>query len=381
MKILLVSHFFYPSVGGIEQVSLALAREFSLAGHLVKVVTTTTTDVQRSAFGVQRGEVVSVSCRLPVGKGEVRSSAVGAEPFPFEVIRGPSARKLCDLVQWCELFFHNNISLRMAWPLLLIRRPWAIAHHTWIAGVDGRVRKRDRGKQLLLRLARNIAVSQAIADHLTVPSLVIGNPYREDLFFCDPIVPRNRDLIFVGRLVSDKGVDLLIESLRRLRERRLYPNLTIVGGGPELEPLQLSVKSLALTDQVEFAGLRTGSELRQLLNSHRTIVVPSRWREPFGLVALEGIACGCRAIVASQGGLPDSLASLAVPFERGNVAALAGAIERTLTEPFDWVRYWQVADEIVSQYRAEEIASRYLAVFRQACRVTGPGHTARRARK
>ena len=95
--------------------------------------------VQSSAVDVQRGEV-SVSCRLPVGKGEVRSSAVGAEPFPFEVIRDPSARKLCELVQWCELFFHNNISLRMAWPLLLIRRPWVIAHHTWISGVDGRVR-------------------------------------------------------------------------------------------------------------------------------------------------------------------------------------------------------------------------------------------------
>jgi hypothetical protein len=117
--------------------------------------------VQSSAVDVQRGDVVSVSCRLPVGKGEVRISAVGAEPFPFEVIRDPSARKLCELVQWCELFFHNNVSLRMAWPLLFIRRPWAIAHHTWISEVDGRVRMRDRGKLLLLRFARNIAVSQA----------------------------------------------------------------------------------------------------------------------------------------------------------------------------------------------------------------------------
>ena len=72
---------------------------------------------------------------------------------------------------------------------------------------------------------------------------------------------RDRDLILVGRLVSDKGVDLLIEAIHRLRERRLYPNLTIVGGGPELEPLQLSVKNLELTGQVEFAGVRTGPEL------------------------------------------------------------------------------------------------------------------------
>jgi glycogen synthase len=353
MKILLASHFFPPSVGGIEQVSLALAREFTLAGHLVKVVTTTADGVQGSAFGVQR-------------------SAAGLAPYPFEVIRRPSARELFALVQWCELFFHNNISLRMGWPLLVIRRPWVIAHHTWISGVEGSVRMRDRGKLLLLRRARNIAVSQAIADHLTVPSVVIGNPYREDIYFRDPSVQRERDLIFVGRLVSDKGGDLLIEAIHRLRERRLCPNLTIVGAGPELKSLQMSVKNLELTGQVEFAGVRTGPELRRLLNRHRTIVVPSRWREPFGLVALEGMACGCRAIVASQGGLPEAMASLAVPFERGNVAALAEAIERTLTEPFDWESYWQVADKMVSQYRAKDIASRYLAVFSQACKIAGP---------
>jgi glycogen synthase len=352
MKILLCSHFFHPSVGGIEQVSLALAREFASAGHLVKVVTTTR-DVQR--------ESIAQRSRRP--QRGIQHSGVGAGPFPFEVIRGPSAKELFELVQWCELFFHNNISLRMAWPLLLIRRPWVIAHHTWISGVDGKVRLRDRGKLLLLRLARNIAVSQAIADHLTVPSVIIGNPYREDIFFRDPSVPRDRDLIFIGRLVSDKGVDLLIEAIHRLRERRLFPNLTIVGGGPELEPLQRSVKNLELTGQVEFAGIRTGPELRLLLNRHRTIVVPSRWKEPFGLVALEGIACGCRAIVASQGGLPEAMASLAVPFQRGNVAALTEAIERTLTDPFDWKSYWQGASEIVSHYRSKEIASQYLAVF------------------
>jgi glycogen synthase len=387
MKILLCSHFFHPSVGGIEQVSLALAQEFSLAGHQVKVVTTTE-DVQResiaqrsrrpqrgirsSAVDVQRSAADVVCEASPLcllSSGQTPGQTETVRVHPFEVIRGPSARKLCELVQWCELFFHNNISLRMAWPLLLIRRPWVIAHHTWIAGVDGGVRMRDRGKLLLLRFARNIAVSQAIADHLTVPSAIIGNPYREDLFFRDPSVPRDRDLILVGRLVSDKGVDLLIEAIHRLRERRLYPNLTIVGGGPEREPLQRSVKNLELTGQVEFAGIRTGPELRQLLNRHRTIVVPSRWKEPFGLVALEGIACGCRAIVASQGGLPEALASLAVPFQRGNVAALAEAIEKTLTDPFDWTSYWQAASEIVSHYRAREIASRYLAVLRQACRI------------
>jgi glycogen synthase len=331
MKILLSSHFFHPSVGGIEQVSLALAREFSLAGHSVKVVTSTTES--------------------------------DSAPFAFEVIRRPSNRKLFELVRWCELVFHNNISLRNGWPLLVIRRPWVIAHHTWISGVDGRVRTRDRFKLLLSRFASNIAVSQTIADHLTVPSVIIGNPYREDIYFRDQSVKRDLDLIFVGRLVSDKGVDLLIEAIRVLRERQLFPNLTIVGKGPEQAKLESLVTNLELRGQVEFVGVRIGQELRLLLNRHRTIVVPSRWKEPFGLVGLEGMACGCRAIVARDGGLSNALAALVVPFERENVPALAEAIEKTLSETFEWEKYWGMTAEVVSGYRAKEIARRYLEVL------------------
>jgi len=67
MKILFSSHFFHPSVGGIEEVSLALATEFSYAGHEVKVVTTT----------VESGDAI----------------------FLFEVIRRPSAQRLLELVR------------------------------------------------------------------------------------------------------------------------------------------------------------------------------------------------------------------------------------------------------------------------------------------
>ena len=62
LRILLSSHFFHPSVGGIEQVSLALAREFTLVGHAVKVVTST--------------------------------AETDLTPFPFQVIRCPSAGEL-----------------------------------------------------------------------------------------------------------------------------------------------------------------------------------------------------------------------------------------------------------------------------------------------
>jgi len=94
--------------------------------------------------------------------------------------------------------------------------------------------------------------------------------------------------------------------------------------------------------------------------------VPSRWQEPFGLVALEGIACGCRAIVAESGGLQEATGSHAIVFEHESAFALADAIERMLKENFDWENYWRSLDEHLRPHRAGEVASRYLEVFTRA---------------
>jgi glycogen synthase len=334
MRILLSSHFFHPSVGGIEQVSLALATEFARAGHMVKVVTTT------------------------------RES--DESKFQFEIVRRPSPPRLLELVRWSEVVFHNNISLRTWWPLALIRRPWVIAHHTWIARTDSSLALRDRLKHFLTRFATNIAISQPIAGHLTVPSTIIGNPYRDELFRRDRLAKRDIELIFVGRLVPDKGVDILIGALKHLRERNLFPKVTIVGSGPDLTRLRTMVEQLQLAHQVTFLGTRTGEALVEQLNRHRAIVVPSRWQEPFGLVALEGIACGCRAIVAEGGGLLEAAGPLAVVFEHESDSALADAIERTLKDKFDWEGYWRSVEEHLRPHRAGEVARRYLEVLTKA---------------
>ena len=310
---------------------MALAREFTFAGHLVKVVTST--------------------------------ADYDVTSFPFEVIRHPSLQRLLKLVRWCDVVLHNNISLRTAWPLLVIRRPWVIAHHTWIARVDGRVGLRDRLKLFLSRFATNIAISQSIADHLRVPSVVTGNPYRDDIFKRDPSAVRDRELIFVGRLVRDKGADILIKAMQLLQNRNLRPRLTIVGSGPEANALQALIEKFQLTGQVDCVGTRTGKELAGLLNRHQIIVVPSRWQEPFGLAALEGIACGCKAVVARCGGLVEAIGRCAISFEHLNSCALADTIETTLRQVSDWELYWQSAEAVLCRCRAKEVARRYLEVL------------------
>ena len=137
----------------------------------------------------------------------------------YRVIRRPRRRQLLRLVRWCDVFFHNNISLQTLWPLLLVRRPWVVAHRTWIARLDGSLDIQDRLKKWVSHFAANISISQAVAEHISAPSRVIGNPYRDEIFFEMPAVKRDLDLMFLGRLVSDKGVDLLFEALGKLHAR------------------------------------------------------------------------------------------------------------------------------------------------------------------
>lgn len=334
MNVLLSSHFFHPSIGGMEEVSLLLAHEFVAAGHSVRVITGTAED-----DGVE---------------------------FPFAVLRRPTLRQLFGAVVWCDVFFHNNVSLRMAWPLLALRRPWVVAHHTWIARPDGRVAWQDRLKKRLLRRATNIGGGSAMTRVVDVPMVAIDNPYPDKIFRMDVAALRQRELVFAGRLVSDKGADLLLSALGRLQSDGLRPMLSVIGSGPEEQPLRNQCHDLGLADQVIFVGRKSATDMAALLNRHRILVVPSRWSEPFGLVALEGIACGCFVIGSEQGGLKAAIGPCGVTFPNGDVAALTDRLREALQAKDGFEPYLRHAEAHLAKHRPAAVAKRYLAVFEEA---------------
>lgn len=331
MKILLLSYPFYPSTGGIQIMSAVLAKEFARQGHEVKVVTQT--------------------------PGEE------TDAFPFEVIRRPSHKRFLALARWCDVYFHNNISLQTVWPLLFVHRPWVVTHQTWLVRADGGYGWQNHLKRYLLRFATNISISQAVADHLPVRSVIIGNSYSDDLFRPMSEVPRDRELVFLGRLVSDKGVDVLLQALGRLRGQGLTPRLTVVGEGPALAGLQQTVKELEIAPQVSFTGARSGEELVRLLNAHQIMVIPSRWREPFGIVALEGIACGCVVVGSADGGLQDAIGPCGLTFPNGDVEALSVVLMSLLSCPEGLAVYRSRAEAHLAHFRAASVASVYQSVF------------------
>ncbi len=333
MNILISSHAFAPSLGGIETVTALLAREFVRIGHSVVVITQTLGEADITEFGAP-------------------------------IVRGPSSSRLFRLIKWCDVFWHNNLSLRTVWPALFLRKPLVVTH-------QGSYCRRPAGFDFALRIKHavanrlpGVAISQYVAGFFGPHSVVIPNPYDADGFQIQvPPAARTQELLFLGRLVSEKGLDILLESLGRLRLRDLRPRLTIVGFGPEQAKMEGLSKSLGLESQVEFRGAQSGSELAATLNQHQTLVVPSKYDEPFGVVALEGIACGCAVIGSEGGGLPEAIGPCGLIVPNGDVTALENALHRLLTQPEERERLVAAGPEHLGRFHPRVVAQRYTDLF------------------
>ncbi len=335
MRILLVTHLFPPSIGGIETTSLLLAREFIARGHEVRIVTSTPATSPEDDHGLV-------------------------------VIRQPSRRTLVREVAWASICFHNNICLNFAWPILFTRKPWVITTQTWIERAEGTRGWREHLKRLLLHRARSVAISPAIARSLPVTSILIPNCYDQTVFREAPTLDPSakHELVFSGRLVSSKGVDTALKALALLAKKNSHPRFTIIGDGPEKEHLQQLVLNYALESQVTFKGPLLGSDLAQELQRHRIQLVPSLWAEPFGIVALEGAACGCTVIGSALGGLPDAIGPCGITFPNDNPSELARLITTALKSELKTADK-RARDQHLHRHHTTSIARDYVTLFQR----------------
>lgn len=334
MRILVYSPVFAPSVGGLEFMADVLASEFVELKQEVVVVTTTAD---------------------PAGTR-----------FPYRVARSPSARGLVGLFRWSDVVLQMNMSLRGLWPFALVRRPLVVGHNGFYRRDLGRLGIRDRLKYWVARFVTNVACSEAVKADLPAGTVVIGNAYNDAVFTRGSGRPE-RDVVFVGRLVSEKGADLLLESLAELHESGLRPTLTIVGFGPEENRLRVLCDERRLRDTVNFHGRAGGAELAQLLQRHRIMVVPSR-NEGFGVVALEGIASGCVVVGSDAGGLPEAIGACGKLFPNGNSAELARILAALLRDESMCEEFRKGRDRHLARFSRRNVALGYLAVLEGAVR-------------
>jgi len=304
-KILFLSHVFAPGIGGIELYSQLLIEAFREAGHEVRLLT-----------------------MQPGGPDD------GSE---FTIVRRPSVTELLTQHRWADVVFENNLCLRLGWPKLLFGKPSIVILQTWVVPLDSQPTLATQLKAAwLAKTDRVIAISTAIQETCWPKALLIGNSY-DDKVFTARAVERSKDFVFIGRLVSDKGAHLAIRAFASLLAATPAPDiakatLTIIGDGPDRAQLEALAASLLAPGQVRFVGSMRGAVLAEELNRHSYQFIPSR-KEPFGIVALEGIACGLIPIASDSGGLPYAVGEAGITFRCGNLESLIEATRQLLHSP------------------------------------------------
>ena len=138
---------------------------------------------------------------------------------------------------------------------------------------------------------------------------------------------------YVGRLVSEKGLDLLIEATQRLDADHRSFNVKFIGDGSERPRLQAKVLASNLGKSVVFTGYLKGCDLDRALADVDAVVMPSICEETAGLSAIEQMMRGRLVIAADVGGLGEMVGEAGLKFRVGDVDGLMACMMRVLDQP------------------------------------------------
>jgi glycosyltransferase involved in cell wall biosynthesis len=197
---------------------------------------------------------------------------------------------------------------------------------------------------------------------------IIKNGVDQQIFHPPDAAAVGNYILCVGRLVEQKGMEYLIRAFFYVREKFPDLHLKIVGDGELKDAHRKLAESLLLSDRVEFLGWRQPGELAALYGSAAAVVVPSTY-EPFGMTALEAMACQ-RPVVASRiGGLQDLVEDQVTGFlaEPGDELDLAQRLMALLSDPERARRMGEVGQARVSSggYTWPEIAQQYVGLYEE----------------
>lgn len=172
-------------------------------------------------------------------------------------------------------------------------------------------------------------------------------------------------VIFVGRLVFEKGVDTLLYALKHLAAARPQVRLIIAGKGPAEGDLKGLASWLGIADRVHFVGHVDAATRDRLYAISDVAAFPSRY-EPFGIVALEAMAAGVPVVVGDVGGLREIVTSDEIGFtvQPGNPGALSAALYTLLDDRERARRMAQKAKErVLKVFTWDSVADETVRVY------------------
>jgi len=355
MKILIYSHVFSPSIGGVEK------------------------SVQSLAEGLEevRSPEINGACEVTL----VTQTAAGASDtsvFSFPVVRRPTLANLWRLVRETDIVHIAGPSLAPLLLAFLARKPVVVEHHgfqaicpngllTYQPGrtiCPGHFQERRYWKcwrcqscevspqrsllsllrmfprsWLVRRAARNLAITRHVLDRHRLPRAEvvyygIEDPLAKGNPSLSPGDPRDRILFaFVGRFVPEKGIPILLEAVRQLISEGETFDVRLIGDGPERDTLDTMIRREKLESHVRITGYLAGSALAESLRDVQVVVMPSVWEETAGLAAIEQMMCGRLVIASDIGGLSEVVGGTGLCFAPGNAIALAECMRRVLHQP------------------------------------------------
>jgi len=308
LRILLCTYHYPPSIGGVETQSALLARGLSERGHEVRVLASGKRPRERD------GSVVIKRVALP-DQGVVPMAAF-ALWLQAQVIAHARWAQVIQVQQALPPAAVVSATAR------LFRTPVVVTNHgSGKLGAIEVMRKLPLGKLGLraLRSATLVALTDAMAEEMRgeglAPQAVIPNGIEIPP---EPLEPRERNALFIGRLDPIKGLDTLSQAAKLLPDVRVY----VVGDGPLRSQLG---PPLVLHGPAQ--------DVRPWLRRAGVFVLPSR-AEGFGLALLEAMAHGCACVATEVDGsralLQDGAGVLVPP---DDPTALASAIRRLLDHP------------------------------------------------
>lgn len=303
MKIAFVYDAIYPWIkGGAEKRIYELGKRLVANGNDVHIFGVKWWD--GNAIIVKEGMVLHGVCaprELYInGRRSISEALIFSIKLPFHLIR-----EKFDVIDVCAFPYFSSFSVKIV--SVIMKRPMII---TWLEvwgdywyeylGIMGFFGKLI--EQFVSNLTcRSIAISMMTKRGLE--SLGAGRgkitiiPGGVDIKEIENIQPSSEkcDIIFAGRLIKEKNVDVLIKAADQVRKTLPSVRCHIIGGGPENEKIERLVAQLGLRENVSFSGFVDYDEVISRIKSSRVLVVPSG-REGFGIVVIEAYACGVPVI-------------------------------------------------------------------------------------
>ena len=356
-------------VGGVETVTDTMAELFNKLGQDCEVIT-------------------------PVENPE-------PDTFSYKVHRKPGLLKTIKLVSNSDLVISKGASLAMVPYCMLLAKPFIWIHSGYQAScVDGlgwadgepapltprasiAFHYRRSGLFYAAKAAFKLYLRRFASKHLVAMNVAVSDwvamrqPFKKQIRIHNPFpIYRFADsapaapgptyqFLYLGRLVSEKGVGTLIKAIGlMLRESPGEPlDLLIVGEGGWRGKLESLAREVGAQKNVVFAGRKTGGELKALIQQCEIAVVPSEWEEPMGGVALELLAAGRPLIVSKDGGLAECVGDAALLFDNGDHAMLANRMTQLLRDEKLRETLKENAKTQLKQFDPEKLASQYINLF------------------